>query len=110
MSVTLFNIPRRARHPHFTLRVTLDEHHGSNTEGTYMRCLFNTQIAVDIDTEDDALRKAFIDLIVLKARELSGVATMLSKGAPKIEVSMVNRDGKTIIPLFAGATRDESDD
>ena len=38
-----------------------------------MRCLFAMELKVDIDTTDDPLRKAFIDLVLLKAREVYGL-------------------------------------
>ena len=75
-----------------------------------MRCVFQTEMKVDIDTSDDALKKAFIDLVLMKAKEAYGVAGMLAKGSPIMIVSFISRDGKEIIPLFDAPIRDEEDD
>ena len=75
-----------------------------------MRCLFAMELKVDIDTTDDPLRKAFIDLVMLKAREVYGVAGMLAKTAPMMQVSMTTRNGKEVIPMFAAPVRDGDDD
>ena len=106
--VTLLTIPPRTKLRRLTLRVTLDEtkRRGDNT----MRCVFATELKVDIDTTDDALKKAFLDLILSKAREAYGVAGMLAKGSPIMVVSMTTREGKEIIPLFDAPVRDEDDD
>ena len=109
--VTLLHVPPRSfrrRPARLELTVTLNETktRGANT----MRVVFQTELKVDIDTTDDSLRKAFIDLILLKAREVYGVAGMLAKGTPVMQVFVIDRDGKQPIPLFAGAVRDEDDE
>ena len=75
-----------------------------------MQCAFNIKLGVDIDATDDPLRKAFIDLVTQRAREMFGVAGMLAKGTPTIEMSVTDRDGKTVIPLFEGALVDYDED
>lgn len=75
-----------------------------------MRCQFNVSLCVDIDATDDKLRKAFLDLITQRAREMYGVAGMLAKDAPEVQVSVTDRDGKMIIPLFEGALVDHDED
>lgn len=75
-----------------------------------MRCVFETQLKVDIASHDDKLRKAFIDLVTAKAREVFGVAGMLAKEPPVMEVSVISTNGKEKIPLFAGAAQDNDDD
>ena len=108
--VKLLHVPPhsfRRRPMRLELTVTLDEtkRRGVDT----MRVVFQTELKIDIDTTDDPLRKAFIDLILAKAREVYGVAGMLAKGQPVMTCSVVDRNGKEVLPLF-GAPRDEDDD
>ena len=74
-----------------------------------MRCVFTMELKADLNSNDDKLRKAFIDLVAAKAREVFGIAGMLAKTPPMIEVSMVTNAGKEVIPLFEGATVDDDD-
>ena len=75
-----------------------------------MRCLFKTELHVDLDATDDALRKAFIDLVLRSAREVYGTAAMLAKGTPIMKVSVSDRHGEQVVPMFAAPVRDTSDD
>jgi hypothetical protein len=69
-----------------------------------MRCTFNIELRVDINSTDDALRKAFIDMMLMKARELYGPAAMLAKTTPLISASIISAtDGKVELPLFSRA-------
>lgn len=107
--IKLMHIPHRSmrmRRMEFT--VTLDE---TKRRGEAdMRCVFQTELKVDIDTTDDALRKAFIDLVLMKAREVYGVAGMLAKTAPSMQVSCMSRNGKEVIPMFDAPLQDADDD
>ena len=105
--VKLLHIPRRSRLKRLELTVTLEEtkRRGVND----MRCVFETQLKIDIDTTDDALRKAFIDLVMLKAREVYGVAGMLAKGTPVMQVSIIDHNGREKLPLFGAPIKDEDD-
>lgn len=105
--VKLLDIAPRKALARLTLRVTLSE---TKQKDKTMRCVFETQLKVDIDTTNDKLRKAFIDLVLLKAREAYGVAGMLAKGTPVIQVAMISRDGREDIPLFEAAARDVDED
>lgn len=75
-----------------------------------MRCLFETKLAVDIDVNDDKLRKAFIDMVTQTARNMYGPTVMLAKNAPTISVSMTSRSGKVDLPLFETVTQESEDD
>ena len=109
--VRLLHVPPRSypRKPvRLELNVTLDE---TKRRGvSEMRCVFQTELKIDIDTTDDALRKAFIDLVLLKAREVYGVAGMLAKGQPVVTCSVIDRNGREKLPLFDQPVRDETDD
>lgn len=108
--VNLLYIPPRSyrRKPvRLELIVTLDETKQRGADS--MRCVFKTELKVDIDTTDDALRKAFIDLVLVKAREVYGVAGMLAKGTPVMQVTVIDRSGEHAVPLFAGVAADEPD-
>ena len=65
-----------------------------------MRCNFETRLSVDIDVNDDALRAAFIEMVLQAARAMYGPTVMLAKNAPTISVSMSSRQGKVDLPLF----------
>jgi hypothetical protein len=107
----LLKIPPRHQARRLALTVhlseTLTRFEGKET----MRVNFQTELKVDIDTTDDALRKAFIDLVLAKAREVYGVAGMLAKGQPIVTCSVVDTmHGKEQLPLFSNATIDEDSD
>lgn len=72
-----------------------------------MRIVYTTELKVDIDVNDDKLRKAFIDLVVNSARAVYGPATMLSKAPPVMNVTAASRDGVEQIPLFETATAED---
>jgi hypothetical protein len=82
----------------------------SSIRGDTMRCIFETKLELDIDVNDDPLRRAFIDMVTQRAREMYGPAAMLAKSPPKVSVAMITRSGRKEVPLFAEAVRDESDD
>ena len=75
-----------------------------------MRCVFTTELKVDIDTSDDPLRKAFIDFVLAKAREVYGSAAMLAKTAPVMSVSITSREGRQVLPVFGAPIRDMDED
>jgi hypothetical protein len=105
----LLSIPHRSmklRRLELSVELTETLQRGIDT----MRCVFETRLAVDIDVDDDDLRKAFIDMVTQRAREMYGPAAMLAKSPPQVNVSMTTRSGKVDVPLFAEAVRDESDD
>jgi hypothetical protein len=105
----LFEIKHRSmRLRRLAIEVTLSETL-SSIRGDQMRCVFETRLSVDIDVNDDALKKAFIDMVTQTARNMYGPTVMLAKNAPTISVSMATRSGKQDIPLFEVVTQ-ESDD
>ena len=104
----LLYIPHRSmRHRRYELSVELTE---TKQRGNTMRCVFETKLAVDIDVNDDKLRKAFIDMVTQTARNMYGPTVMLAKNAPTISVSMTSRGGKVDIPLFETVTQESDDD
>jgi hypothetical protein len=107
--IKLMHIPHRsARMRRLELTVSLDEtkRRGENT----MRCVFTTELKVDIDTSDDPLRKAFIDFVLAKAREVYGSAAMLAKTPPVMSVSITSREGRQVLPVFGAPIRDTDED
>ena len=108
--VKLMHIPSRSKNKkRLEIKVTLDEGVASLKKGSPMRCNFVTELKIDIDTHDEDLRKAFIDLILGKAREAYGVAGMLAKNTPIVTCSVIDKDGKQALPLF-GPVRVDDDD
>lgn len=105
--VKLIDIPPRANNRRLTLRVTLSE---TKQKDNTMRVVFQTDLKVDLDSTDDKLRKAFIDLVTLKAREAFGVAGVLARGTPVVQVAVIDRNGREDIPLFEEAARDRDED
>lgn len=75
-----------------------------------MRCVFTATLSVDIDINDDPLRKAFIDMMCANTRNLYGPAAMLAKNAPELGLSITTRSGKKAIPLFEEAKTTSGDD
>lgn len=65
-----------------------------------MRCVFNVEIKVDLDAEDDEQRAAFIKLVTQAAHAVYGPAVMLAKKSPTITMHETSREGKREIPLF----------
>jgi hypothetical protein len=106
--VKLLSIPHRSmKLRRLELSVELTE---TKLRANTMRCVFETKLAVDIDVNDDELRRAFIDMVTQRAREMYGPAAMLAKSPPEVSVAMITRSGRKEVPLFAEAVRDESDD
>ena len=66
-----------------------------------MRLVFNTTLTVDVAPHDDELRKAFIELVTMKAREIYGPAAMLAKAKPTIKITETSREGMVDIDMFA---------
>lgn len=107
--VKLMHIPHRSRRmKRLEFTVTLDETKRKGEPN--MRCLFTTELKVDIDATDDALRKAFIDLVLKSAREVYGIAGMLAKGSPMMAVKVTDRHGEQTLPMFAAPVQDIDDD
>ena len=104
----LLHIPHRSmKARRYELTVDLSETR-SSIKGDKMRCNFETRLSVDIDVNDDALRAAFIEMVLQAARAMYGPTVMLAKNAPTISVSMSSRQGKVDLPLFT--VTQESDD
>ena len=95
---------------HAEITVTLSEWLSRFKGKETMRCVFETKLAVDIDVNDDKLRKAFIDMVTQTARNMYGPTVMLAKNAPTISVSMTSRSGKVDLPLFETVTQESEDD
>jgi hypothetical protein len=89
---------------HLELRVELSETLSRFRGTETMRLVFNTTLTVDVPPYDDALRKAFIDLIVQSARQVYGPAAMLARGKPTIKLTESSRDdGLVEINIFEEA-------
>lgn len=86
------------RHCKVTVQLNETKLRGTND----MRLVFNTSVTVDVSANDDELRKAFIDLIAMKAREVYGPAAMLAKGSPIIKITETSRDGMVDIDMMTG--------
>jgi hypothetical protein len=89
-----------------TLHETFSRFRGKET----MRVNFTTELKVDVDTTDDALRKVLIDFVLAKAREVYGSAAMLAKTPPVMSVSITSREGKQVLPVFGAPVRDTDED
>jgi hypothetical protein len=93
----------------YELSVDLYEHLTS-IKGNTMRCVFETKLSVDIDVNDDKLRKAFIEMVTQAARNMYGPTVMLAKSTPTISISMTSRNGKVDIPLLETVTQESDND
>jgi hypothetical protein len=84
------------------MSVRVSEHLGYQVEREMpiMRCVFTTEIKVDIDMDDDEQRAAFIQLVTEAARNVYGPAAMIAKKSPTITITQTSREGKENIPLF----------
>ena len=56
---------------------------------------------MDVAPNDDELRKAFIELVTMKAREVYGPAAMLAKSRPILKITETSREGMVDIDMFA---------
>ena len=65
-----------------------------------MRLVFTTTLTTDVPAVDDELRKAFIELVTMKAREVYGPAAMLAKQRPIISITLTDRSGMADIDVF----------
>lgn len=106
----LLSIPPRSGNRRLAMTVHLSETLSTFKGESTMRCVFTTELKVDIDTTDDALRKVFIDFVVAKAREVYGSAAMLAKTPPVMAVSITSREGKQVLPVFGAPIRDIDED
>src|ERR1700722_16376416 len=88
-----------AEHPvslSVNLHETLSRFRGTET----MRLVFTTTLTTDVPAVDDELRKAFIELVTMKAREVYGPAAMLAKQRPIISITLTDRSGMADIDVF----------
>ena len=67
---------------------------------TTMRLVFNTTLTVDVPPNDDALRRAFIELVTQSARTVYGPAAMLAKSKPIFKLTITDRSGMADLPMF----------
>ena len=65
-----------------------------------MRLVFTTKLTVDVAPHDDALRRAFTKLVKQAARQVYGPSAMLSKGDPKIELTLTSREGEAKLDMM----------
>jgi hypothetical protein len=65
-----------------------------------MRLVFNTTLTIDVAPHDDELRRAFIELVTMKAREIYGPAAMLAKSKPILKITETSREGMVDIDMF----------
>lgn len=69
-----------------------------------MKLVFNTTLTVDVPPYDDALRAAFIQLVIQSGRAVYGPAAMLAKSKPKLKITESSRDdGLVEINVFEEA-------
>jgi hypothetical protein len=68
-----------------------------------MRCVYNIEVKVDIDANDDTQRAAFIELVSQSARSIYGPAVMIAKRPSTITLHETSREGKRELPLFETA-------
>ena len=73
-------------------------------EPKIMQTEFTIELTADIDANDEARRKAFIDLAIQTAKQFYAQSTMISSSVPKVSVSEVGRKGKVDHPLFKDNT------
>jgi hypothetical protein len=71
-----------------------------------MRLVFSTTLTVDVSPNDNAIRKAFHDLITNAARQAYGPACMLAKSTPAISIMETSRDGSRNLDLFEPSDAD----
>ena len=67
---------------------------------TLMRLVFTTTLAVDVNPNDEALRRSFHELIIQAARTCYGPACMLAKNTPSLKIIETSRDGSHEIDVF----------
>lgn len=95
--VTLHQSPRPLDF-HCAITVYLNE--TLSKDRTEMRLVFNTTLTVDVSANDDELRRAFIELVTMKAREIYGPAAMLAKSKPILKITETSREGMVDIDMF----------
>lgn len=71
-------------------------------KGKVMRTTLTIEVRYDTKLDDAERRQAFLDLAILRGRELYGQAAMLAEQAPSVVVTTIGREGKRTYPLFDG--------